>query len=1067
MFPGFIEGLKERFSIKTIASAALACVGVALLVACSASKNTAGSRWWQSFNSRYNAYYNGKVAYIEGALAKETGNKDNFTEMIPLYTVGNKASRELGKPNFETAITKSEKIIKLHSIKAKPEWNHSRKKTEKDIEWLSRREYNPFMWKAWLMMGKAQFQSGKFEEAAATFSYMSRLYATQPAIYGKARAWLARCYVENDWVYDAEDVIGKMRRDSIHWSAQREWDFTMADYLVHTKRYEEAIPWLRKVIKHELRHKQKAREWFLLGQIYASLGQRDDAYKAYRHVVSMNPPYELEFNARIAMTEVMADGGRGRQMIGKLRRMASSDKNAEYLDQVYYAMGNIYLSQRDTLGAIGAYENGVEKGTRSGIEKGVLLLTLGNLYWDCERFSDSKRCYGQAIGLLDKDRPDYNELSERSKVLESLVPHTDAVHLQDSLQALAKMSEKDRNEAIDRVIDALKKKEKEERQKAAEAEAAANGQTQAGAGAPAGRQPAVAQPQQNGQALWYFYNPTAVSQGKETFRRQWGNRENVDDWQRVNKTVVAMDQSVAEDSLTEEQRDSVNLAQKMAEEAADSVKQAMKNPENDPHKREYYLAQIPFSEEKLAESNKILMDGLYNAGVIFKDRMDNLDLSEKYLRRLADDYPSYEGMENAYYHLYLLYNRRQMAIQGEGYLDRLKADYPESQWTKLLSDPYYRENAMYGEHMEDSLYAATYEAFRKDRASEVLQNTQISETRFPEGAHRDRFVFIGGLSKLNAGDAEACLKDMQTVVEKFPQSSVSPLAGMIINGVKAGRTLHGGKFDMGDVWSRRAMVLSGDSDSVAVRAFVPDREVEFRFMLAYVPDSVNENQLLYQLARYNFTNFIVRNFDLEIEEIDGLHRMAVRGFRSYDEALQYARHLFASEQMVALTRDCRRIIISEQNLRMLGTTFSYDEYDDFYEKNFTPLEIADRDLLSEPADMPQAEPEPVVPAEQEETAEPGDTEETPVVEENTEINPDEMEIPAEPEDPETIDIPAEPEAPAAPSAPSAPQKTEVPVAPATPPAPQKTEVPAVPAAPQAPPQEEEGIEDDVIEFEGF
>ena len=119
-----------------------------LMAGCSAHKNTAKSRAWQSFTARYNTYYNGSEAYKEGALAQEKGNKDNYTEMLPLYTVGNKQSRTLGKSNFDRTVEKMEKTIKLHSIKAKPEWKKSRRKTEKDKEWLGRKEYNPFLWKA-------------------------------------------------------------------------------------------------------------------------------------------------------------------------------------------------------------------------------------------------------------------------------------------------------------------------------------------------------------------------------------------------------------------------------------------------------------------------------------------------------------------------------------------------------------------------------------------------------------------------------------------------------------------------------------------------------------------------------------------------------------------------------------------------------------------------------------------------------------------------------------------------------------------------------------------------------
>lgn len=246
-----------------------------------------------------------------------------------------------------------------------------------------------------------------------------------------------KCYIEQDWIYDAEDVITKMRRDSIHWRARKEWDYTYADYYIHTGRYAEAIPYLRKVIKHEMRRKQKAREWYLMGQLEAALGNEEKAYKAFKRVVRLNPPYELAFNARIAMTEVMGMR-QSKKMLKKLRRMAASDNNKEYLDQVYYAIGNIYLNQKDTANAISAYEQGNAKATRSGIEKGVLLLKLGDLYWEREDYSNARRCYGEAIGLLDKERKGYEQLSERSKVLDELVPYTDAIHLQDSLQALAK-----------------------------------------------------------------------------------------------------------------------------------------------------------------------------------------------------------------------------------------------------------------------------------------------------------------------------------------------------------------------------------------------------------------------------------------------------------------------------------------------------------------------------------------------------------------------------------------------------------------------------------------------------
>mgnify|MGYP004639680391 FL=1 len=983
-----IENMKGKSPIQLLFLIGLAVIA-AILTGCSTQKNTAQSRWWHAFNARYNTYYNGTVAYIDGALEKEEGNRDNFTEQIPLYTVGNKNSRDLGKANFDRAIEKCEKAIHQHSIKRRPVWEPGKRKTAKDIEWLSRREYNPFLWKAWMLMGRSQFQKGDFEGAAATFAYMSRLYSTQPAIYGKARAWLAKCYIEQGWTYDAEDVIRNIQRDSIHWRAQKEWDYTFADYYIHTGDARKAIPYLRKVISHEMRHKQKARQWYLMGQLQASIGNQQEAYQAFRHVIRLNPPYELEFNARIAITEVLASGN-SRKMISRLKRMAASDKNKEYQDQVYYAIGNIHLAQKDTLRAIYAYEKGNRKATRNGIEKGVLLLRLGNLYWETGRYADAKRCYGEAIGLLDQDRKDYPQLAHRSKVLDELVPYTDAIALQDSLQSLAKMDERDRNAAIDRVIAALKRKEKEEERRRwddgdemnSEYEGGVDGN---GSGNRFGNDSGNGFGNASGNGFgntntWYFYSPAAVSQGKALFEKLWGKRKNLDNWQRINKTVVAsaQDTDIAQGTDSELRTDSeqgTSSAQRTDSEQGtnsdqdsklqsdalrDALSHSLSQKESgkpsadsaslDPHHREYYLAQIPFTPEQMTASNQLLANGLYHAGIIFKDRLDNLALSEKMLLRLVDNYPDFKHLDEAYYHLYLLYSRKKQTQMANSYVDKLKKDYPESQFTALLSDPYYLENARMGVHIEDSIYTLTYQAFKEGKYEVVMHNSEISDKRFPTGANRDKFLFISGMTQLNEGKVSECQEKMNQVIAQYPNSRLSEMAGMIVNGVNAGRRLYGGKFDLSNVWAKRSDVLSSQ-DSTQQKGFSADRNDRFVFLLAYSPDSVNENQLLFEVAKYNFTTYMARNFDISIEDLQGLHRLQVSGFQNYDEARQYANELHQQAGILRLISKARSYVISEPNLELLGRNLSYDDYDKFYTRHFAPLKISKMRLLMEPTEI--------------------------------------------------------------------------------------------------------------------
>ena len=163
---------------------------LAILVAasCSTQRNNSQTRMWHAFNARYNTYFNASQAFIEGCDEQERGNRDDYTQLLPIYAVGNKQSRSIGTSHFDRTIEKSEKAIRRHSIKRRPEWNKQRRKTKADIEWLNRHEYNPFLWRAWLLLGKAQFHEGNFEESAATFGYMARLYKTQPIILARAQA---------------------------------------------------------------------------------------------------------------------------------------------------------------------------------------------------------------------------------------------------------------------------------------------------------------------------------------------------------------------------------------------------------------------------------------------------------------------------------------------------------------------------------------------------------------------------------------------------------------------------------------------------------------------------------------------------------------------------------------------------------------------------------------------------------------------------------------------------------------------------------------------------------------
>lgn len=924
------------------------------------------TRFYHSFTARYNTYFNGHEAYKTGVATQNEGHKDNFTEMLPVFAVSNKTTAGLGKSNFATAVEKCEKAIKNHSIKRKPKVNRTRKRTAKQKRQLAKKEYNPFLKNAWMLMGISQFHTGDFVEAASTFSYINRLYAAEPAVLAESRAWLATCYSELDWFYDAEDIFrNKLGRDSVPHSAKAAVNAAYADYHVRQKHYAEALPYLQDMVKHTKGAAAKARLYFLIGQIHNLQGDKKLAYKYLGKVVRQSPPYEVQLNARVLQAEVVSKS-KSKSTLARLNRMAKKSKNVKYCDQIYYAIGNILLTQNDTAKAIEAYEKGVSKATRSGVEKGALLLKLASIYYAKNDFTSCRRCFDKAITMINKERPDYDSLQKRSKVIDELEPHTAVVFQQDSMQTLAKLPESQQNEVFDKAIEAEKKRLREERRKAAAAGNKGNTGTRNQNKNNTSTESSSSSSSKDNKTAWYFYNPQAVESGKESFSRQWGDRELADNWRRSNKDLSdfnGIEEAENPDNENAEQnRDSVgkdtkNPADTTAAKKDDKKeKESKKDKENEKLTREFYLKQLPTTEEQIAESNKKIMASLHSAGVIMKDKLANLPLAEKTLTRVYTDYPDYEKMNEVLYQLFLLESQMGHTELAQLYKNALTEKYSEDKLTRIITDPNFEFDAKYGKQFEDSLYAATYEAFRADNTSEVMSNSKLSQERFPEGDNRSRFMFLDALSNLRQGNREAFQTELEELVKAHPQEEITPLAQSILKGIKEGRTPGSGLYDMSTLWSRRSKGDAAILDSIELaKQLSAERNTPFTVIIAYPEDSVDENQLLYDVARYNFTNFSVRNFEIEQTMQEGLGELIVKGFNNFEEAHSYAQLLYNNASTRVHLNHAKLIVISNSNIEKLGVDFSIADYQNFYDRTFAPLQIKPDLQLDKQIDIYQSE----------------------------------------------------------------------------------------------------------------
>ena len=886
-------------------------VAVLVLSSCSAKKNTAGTRFWQAFNTRYNVYYNGETHYNEQIKLTEN-YEDDYSKRLFVHPAEAYAHEKAKKPtgSYDRTIEKMQKAIALHSIKKKPARKPG-KRSEKEKEWLKRDEYNPFLHNAWFLLAKAEYMKGDFLSSAATFHYITKHFTWKPDLVMEAKLWEALSYTAMGWITEAENILTYVKPEKLTSKQQTYlYNLAMTDFCIKQKKYADATPYLSEAARRSS-GAQKVRLNFLLGQLYADNGQNDLAYQAFGKAGgSSGATYYTKFNARIKQSAVFS-GDNIKGEVKKLKGMARLDRNSEYLDQIYYAIGNLYLSRRDTTEAIANYVLAAEKSKRNGIDKAISQITLGNIYFARHQYDLAQPCFSEAIPLLDEEYPNYKLLKKRSDVLDELAVYAQNVTLQDSLLRLSRMTPEEQLAIVNKIIEELKKKEKEEKEAAEQEERLAQANS-LGSDNSNSNLNSPTQFNINNDKSWYFYNNATKDAGKTQFQKIWGNRKLEDNWRRRNKSTFA----ISSDEGNEPGDQQALNSDSISSEGSDS--EASKHAD-DPHYAEYYLKQIPKTEEEISNSHNIIQEGLYNMGIILKDKLEDFPSAVSEFGTLLSRYPDNVYRLDTYYNLYLLYMRQGDTANAEVYRQLILSDFAESNYGKAMQDANYIDNLRAMLTVQEDAYAQAYDAYLNNRNDEVHSALARMQTDFPLSKLMPKFMFIDALAYVTENNEEQFKASLKTLLEQYPETDISPTASAMLKQLNAGRSIKSTSSNTrGLLWATR---LSTDSATFAndsnLTPFTHNADKPHIFLLAYPTDSVSANDVLYKVAYHNFTTFVVKDFDLEQMTFGQIGLLAVKGFENYDELVHYRTIFEESELLQSLPNSVRMVLISEDNFNIL------------------------------------------------------------------------------------------------------------------------------------------------------
>lgn len=878
-------------------------VFVILLSGCKTNKNTFVHRGYHNLTARFNGYYYATESIKEGEDKIRTSYKYDYDRLLPVFLVPTNETTKSTFPEFDKAIKKSSNCIQRHTIKDK-----------KGVEITTAGKWIDNNWN---VIGISHFYKREFFSGIEAFEYVIRSYKSRDKY--KAMIWLARSYNEIGAPSQAEPILSLLKEDKkISKYAKKELPAVQADYFMKRGMYKEAETALLTALKGGESKKTKsrynlvsglksrpskktrARYSFILAQLYEEKKENRKAIQYYQKVISLKPDYDIVFNARMKQARLFdVNSGNISKLKRELLKMTRDVKNAEYLDVIYYTLGEIYEKEKNETQAITYYKLSVKNSTQNPKQKALSYLKLGEINFDQANYSASGGYYDSTMITLPKDYKDYAVISKRKETLETLVGYIQTIQREDSLQRIAKMSEHDRKRFIEKMI---KKIEEEEEKKKEELEALSAQNANPNPTPPINGLPTLST---GVKGDWYFYNQTTLSFGVSDFIKKWGNRKLEDNWRRSQKSLSFDNQTSDNDTTTQV--------------TTNNKTKAASNKKN----VEYYLTDLPMSDSLMRKSDRRIIDAYYNLGSTYKEELNNNKKAIATFEELNNRYVDHKYRVSTYFQLYRIFTSIKNQERADYYKNKLLNEFPNSEYAQIIKNPKYiaDRNAQKGE--VELFYTDTYNDYVANNYNNALSKCNESESKFGKNDFSAKFAFIRAMciGKLKGADSlEVALKQVQIF---YPKDPVSNQAQDILEVL----------YNMKHPSEATANGATNKTDTFSLDLNAP------HFVIAICPDDVAiANGFKSALADYN--NNFYSNADLSISSslFGSTNQITtVKIFKNAAAALEYIDNLYKDKTIFSgkvKTELFTIMAISEDNLPRFYKKKQVSYYKPFFDDHY-------------------------------------------------------------------------------------------------------------------------------------
>ena len=736
-----IKVLRKNFLFASILAVVL------FITACTSKKTTTGfvGRTYQDITLHYNYYFNARLIYNQTLKSLEATKEEDYTKLLPMH--------EFGKVDAQAVTPDMDKIIKKASVGIRLQPNS---------KWVD---------DSYLLIGKAQFLKGNYEEAVKTLQFLTSEFESgirlneksskrakrrakqkknedknlyyestlsflkhKPARW-EAMIWIIRSYTAMEKYTEAQSIIAFAKGDKLFpEQLEDELEIAIAEFYLKKGEMDNASKSIQQLISLTDKKKMRTRYTFILGQIHEKNKNISSAIQSYRDVLKLNPDYEMEFFAKmnIANLSRLDATANNDEIIALLKDLLKNEKYNKFKGEIYFSLAEIYLAQGKTDLAIETFNFSVQHSTKSD-QKAYGYLRLGELYFDKEKYVVSKAYYDSTLNVLPKDNPNFDQINNRSNILTGLVDQIEIIERQDSLQRLAKLSDSE----LEKIIQETKKVTPE---------------------------PGVIEEefnplQQNKQVIatnWPFDNPSLKGRGYSEFKRLYGTRPLEDNWRRSSKSS-----GIVQNDIIEDEDDIIS--------ETSTVEDVRKN--------------LPTTDEQIAASNEKIITAYYRLANIYKDMLGNNAKATETFETLMTRFPQNKYRMEVAYNLYLLYKEINPS-KSKQYANIVTSEFPESILAKVIQDPNYIESTKRAENVVTDYYASTYQFFENNGFNQVITRSAIADSLYPNNSLMPKFEMLAALSYGKLGMMDSFRSSLEEIVNKYPMHEVKTKAVEILNAME-------------------------------------------------------------------------------------------------------------------------------------------------------------------------------------------------------------------------------------------------------------------------------------------